>query len=78
MVQCLCEAHLLQLFRDPHARVHSLSALCILGLVMFQEVASGQLGTHEPQERRLVCVLFNYVEKCYNIQHSLYIKYYKR
>lgn len=63
MAQRVREAHLLQLFRDPHARVHSLSALCVFGLVMFQEVTSGQLGTHEPQERWLISVLFIYVGK---------------
>lgn len=58
MGQCVYEAHLFQLFRDPHARVDSFSALRVLGLVVLQEVAPGQLGTHEPQKRRLVCVLF--------------------
>lgn len=41
MGQCVREAHLLQLFRDPHARVDSLSALRVLGLVVLQEVTSG-------------------------------------
>ncbi len=51
-----CGTHPLQLSGDPHAGVHPFSPLSVLGLVVLQEVAPGELCTHEPQKRRLVRV----------------------
>ena len=42
--------YLLQLLRDPKAGVHLLPPLCVFGLIVFQEVTSGQLSSYEPDQ----------------------------
>ena len=42
--------YLLQLLRDPKAGVDLLPPLCVFGLVVFQEVAPGQLSSYEPDQ----------------------------
>lgn len=43
--------HLLQLLGNAQECVNSLPALCVFGLIVFQEVAPGELCGDEAQQR---------------------------
>lgn len=51
-MNCWC-VYLLQLLGDAEAGVHPLSALCVLGLVVLEEVASGELSSNKPDQRQV-------------------------
>lgn len=52
MFVCLC-VYLLKLLGDAEAGVDPLSALCVFGLIVFQEVASGELSSYESDQRQV-------------------------
>lgn len=45
--------YLLKLLGDAEASVDPLSALCVFGLIVLQEVASGELSCYESEERQV-------------------------
>lgn len=45
--------YLLQLLGDAEASVDPLSALCVFGLIVFQEVASGELSCYKSDQRQV-------------------------
>lgn len=49
----LCNIYLLKLLGDAKASVDPFPALCVFGLVVLQEVASGELSGYEFEERKI-------------------------
>lgn len=45
--------YLLQLLGDSEAGVDPLPALCVLGLIVFQEIASGELSGYKSDQRQI-------------------------
>lgn len=45
--------YLLEFLGDAEAGVDPLSALCVFGLIVLQEVASGELSCYEPEQRQV-------------------------
>lgn len=45
--------YLLEFLGDAEAGVDPLSALCVFGLIVLQEVASGEFSCYEPEQRQV-------------------------
>lgn len=45
--------YLLKFLGDAEAGVDPLSALCVFGLIVLQEVASGEFSCYEPEQRQV-------------------------
>lgn len=53
IVKLCFNIYLLELLGDTKASVDPLPALCVFGLVVLQEVASGELSSYEFEQRKI-------------------------